>query len=193
MAEASLLLNERTAARRLGVSVRLVRMWLENGVLGGSVAVSGARCIDADSVADLLGRRASMQRDDVARVLLVDDDAFLSMRCRLLIEDSGLPVQVEVAADGVQALSAIGDWWPDVVITDLEMPWMNGFELLGALVEEVRVRPRFALMVMSALSPAAIAQHGGLPEFVPRLRKPINEGEMISILRDLLRQLGYPA
>jgi CheY-like chemotaxis protein len=65
------------------------------------------------------------------RILLVDDEPSIRLLLRALLERAGY--SVEVAEDGYVALSKISQSAPDLVITDLRMPNMNGFELLAVL------------------------------------------------------------
>lgn len=71
------------------------------------------------------------------RVVLADDNA--DMR-NYLIRMLGGGYEVEAHVDGKQALEAILRRLPDIVITDVMMPVMNGFELLAALRDDVRTR-----------------------------------------------------
>jgi CheY-like chemotaxis protein len=76
-------------------------------------------------------------------------------------------------ASGLEALIDIASIQPDVLITDLDMPGVDGFELLRTL----RQNPLFSRMttlVLSALVPEEVAQRGGLPEGTIFVAKPIN-------------------
>jgi two-component system cell cycle response regulator len=82
-----------------------------------------------------------------ARVLVVDDDVhFRFWLCQALRR---LGFAVETAADGVEAMERLRGWPYDLVIADLEMPRMNGFEL----IREIRATPalagQYAVMITS--------------------------------------------
>ena len=75
-----------------------------------------------------------------AKVLLVDDDAAIREILTLSIEDLGYAVTA--VPDGKTALALFGDFAPDIVLTDIKMPGMDGIELLKrvkALDQEVEV------------------------------------------------------
>ncbi len=79
------------------------------------------------------------------RILIVDDEANARNALDELLTDEGY--QTETAADGVQALERIRTFAPEVVLTDLKMPRMDGLELL----ERGRVAlPNGAFVVMTA-------------------------------------------
>lgn len=65
------------------------------------------------------------------RLLVVDDSAVPRAKLKKLFETQGY--EVETAADGVLALEAMGKSKFSVIITDLEMPNMDGFELIAAI------------------------------------------------------------
>lgn len=76
------------------------------------------------------------------RVLVVDDSSVVRDLIREILVSAGLAV--ETATDGAAALEAIQRSEPDLVMTDLEMPRMNGFELLA----EVRKRSQRLPVIM---------------------------------------------
>jgi CheY-like chemotaxis protein len=78
------------------------------------------------------------------RVLVVDDESSLREVTRAILESQGY--EVLTAADGLDGLSALSESLPDVIISDLNMPRMSGFEFLAI----VRKRfPRIATIAMS--------------------------------------------
>jgi CheY-like chemotaxis protein len=72
-----------------------------------------------------------MQRAGPAAVLLVDDSAVARARLGKLFAGAGY--QVTLAQDGVEAMEKLGQGSFDVLITDLEMPNKDGFELIAAV------------------------------------------------------------
>jgi two-component system chemotaxis response regulator CheY len=80
------------------------------------------------------------------RILLVDD--FLTMRrvVRSLLHDMGFD-DVAEAGDGAAALERLQGEMVDVVITDMEMPTMNGFELLASIKKDERLKHLPVLMI----------------------------------------------
>ena len=78
-------------------------------------------------------------------ILVVDDDA--TLRCLLVIalEDAGY--QVEEADDGIEALAQVGRCSPDLILTDLRMPRLDGIGLARLMVFHT---PPIPLILMSA-------------------------------------------
>ena len=69
---------------------------------------------------------------EAPRVLLVDDSLSVRKFVGLMLERAGF--EVRMAADGGEALNLLADTMVDVVVTDLEMPRVNGFELVQEAV-----------------------------------------------------------
>lgn len=78
------------------------------------------------------------------RVLIVDDEATIRESAAAILEGEGY--EVHTAADGLEALQALGKSLPDMIISDLEMPQMSGFEFLAV------VRKRFPHIPTIAIS-----------------------------------------
>jgi CheY-like chemotaxis protein len=91
-----------------------------------------------------------------ASLLLVDDDA--ALRWTLAATFSALGYSVRSAADGFGALSLIREEMPDIILSDLQMPGMSGFELLYI------VQRRFPAIRVVAMSGAYSGE--GIPEGV---------------------------
>src|SRR3954451_1600077 len=81
---------------------------------------------------------------DRPRILVVDDEAQLTRVLRTGLKSRGYDVRV--AADGLTALETFGDWHPQLVITDLAMPNLNGLELCRRL----RLISQVPIIVLSA-------------------------------------------
>lgn len=78
------------------------------------------------------------------RILIVDDEAILRELGKLLLEAQGY--EVLCAEDGFQGLAALKNSLPDIIISDLQMPKMNGFEFLSV------VRRRFPIIPVIVIS-----------------------------------------
>ena len=74
-----------------------------------------------------------------ARILVVDDDASLRDLLRLHLSAAGY--EVEVAADGIAAGYKVLKSPPDLIITDVNMPHMDGFEFVAALKADKSLPP----------------------------------------------------
>ncbi|MCW8140295.1 MAG: response regulator [Planctomycetota bacterium] len=115
-------------------------------------------------------------------VLVVDDEPALAWGIGLVLQDEGYAVVT--ASNGREALERLAGGPVDLVITDLMMPTMNGFELLGRLAESATLRD-VPVVVMSAMARAAAeAALGGAPRVY--LQKPVTVADVLAAVRDLI-------
>ena len=82
-----------------------------------------------------------------ARILVVDDDACL--RDLLKLHLAGAGYEVALAADAIEAGYAILKSAPDLLIVDVNMPYMSGIELVSTLIADGTV-PSFPFMFLSS-------------------------------------------
>ena len=184
----------REAARLLGMSLRTVQLWAERGLLECWKTEGGHRRILRASVERLLHRRAPQQietppRAPPLRILVVEDEPTLLRLYRLQLARWPMRPVVRAAANGFEALLRIGKEPPDLLIADLNMPQMDGFDMLRTL----RAMPELdsmEIIVVTGLDAEQVAQRGGLPQGIPSLCKPIDFPELERFAGRLAAQLG---
>lgn len=167
--------SSREAADMLGVSLRTAQLWVEAGVLIAWKTPGGHRRIMRSSVEQVLAERAKIHQTEISpaqlRVVIVEDDPDITELLSLTICQHAPSIEVLVAKDGFEGLVLIGKTRPHLVITDLNMPGMDGFMMIRAM-EDAEFSPR-KIVVVTALSPADIAERGGLPSRITVLEKPL--------------------
>jgi len=87
---------------------------------------------------------------DTYRVLVVDDSAFMRKIISDLIEQDSYFTVVGTAVNGIEAVSAVNKYQPDVITLDLEMPLMNGLDALQHILKEHRL----PIIMLSGISEA---------------------------------------
>jgi DNA-binding NtrC family response regulator len=108
------------------------------------------------------------------KILLVDDE--IEERSYLAQVISGWDHDVRQAADGREAMEILSGFTPDVLLTDLMMPRLDGFELLAGLRKEGRLPPAIVMTAFGSLERALATIHdlGGFWY----LEKPINTASL---------------
>tara|TARA_B100000768_G_C11138435_1_gene315006 strand:+ start:104 stop:697 length:594 start_codon:yes stop_codon:yes gene_type:complete len=176
-------LTTRQAATLLNVSVRTVQLWVESGVLQAWKTAGGHRRISVGSIQQLLDEKQDKQTPirrpntkGPLTVLIVDDDKDTLLLYKMLINNWFPSLQVETAEDGIDALVKIGTFKPTVLITDLQMPQLDGFAIIERLHNDSQYDYLTAIVVtgMSAVEVTA----NNLPNSVPVLHKPIPVEEL---------------
>ena len=124
--------------------------------------------------------------NDRPRILVVDDEPQLIRVLRTGLTSRGYDVRA--AADGLSAFDTFNDWHPDLVITDLGMPNMNGIELCRRL----RAISQVPIIVLSAKGEEQTkveALDTGADDFVT---KPFGIDELLARVRASLRRAATP-
>ena len=185
MEQDSAYVSSREAADLLGISLRTAQLWVENGVLLAWKTPGGHRRILLSSVQQVLAERAKVRRPGSPtarlRVVIVEDDPDLSELLRLCISQISDHIDVICARDGFEGLIRVGQAHPDVLITDLNMPGMDGFRMIRALGGGENA-PR-KIIVVTALSRSDIAEKGGLAPEVEILEKPISTAMIEALIK----------
>jgi two-component system response regulator HydG len=104
-----------------------------------------------------------------ARILVVDDESAARVGLQKLLAQDGF--SVVDAESGAIALERIADTAPDLVLTDLKMPGMDGIELLGKLRESYPALPVIVVTAFGDVGSAVTAMRAGADDY---LTKPID-------------------
>ncbi len=117
------------------------------------------------------------------KVLVVDDDVRMAGAIRRGLRYEGLAV--DVAADGEEALRVVGTSDYDVVVLDVLMPGLDGFETCRRLREEGRWMPVLMLTARDSVEDRVRGLDGGADDY---LTKPFSLAELTARLRALVRR-----
>jgi excisionase family DNA binding protein len=166
------------AAKLLGLSVGTIQTLVEKDELHAWKTQGGHRRISLASIKEYqLKHNQYIQLKDInknnrLRVLLVEDDAVTREMLLGFCESEHLPIDCTAMASGMEALIDIASFRPDVLITDLGMPGVDGFELLRTLRQNP-LFDRMAILALTALTIDEIQIKGGLPEGSIYKKKPV--------------------
>jgi chemosensory pili system protein ChpA (sensor histidine kinase/response regulator) len=146
--------------------------------------------------ADAAAAKPTMRQDSIAvqseqialpQILIVDDSLSVRKSLTQLMQDAGL--QARVAHDGVEALEIMRKYKPDLLLTDLEMPRMNGLELCAHIraSEETRNLPVIMVTSRTMQKHHQEAKHAGVDLYIT---KPFTEDDLV---KDVHAMLGVAA
>ncbi len=159
----------------------LERDWQVCPYCGGRQARAGANGAEvvAGAARDPL-RRGSL------RTLVVDDQEDMRNLIAYMLRTSGLPVTVETAASGREALekAALG---PDFIVLDVMMPDMDGFEVCRRLRADVKTA-FIPILMLTALDDAAHRAEGFLAGTDDYIGKPFDRAEFLARVRRLVQR-----
>jgi len=121
------------------------------------------------------------------KVVIVEDELRIREGLVKLLERSNLSIEiVAVSQDGISGLNAIEQVKPDLVITDIRMPGMDGLEMLSTLADR---KISCKVIVLSAYSEFGYAQKAIKFGVVEYLIKPIVPEDLIAAIRNIEAQL----
>jgi CheY-like chemotaxis protein len=118
------------------------------------------------------------------KVLIVDDTETMRLAEQMMLAGEGY--EIDVADDGVEALSKIAQSRPDLVLLDIMMPRMDGIECCRRIKADDRMKDIKVVMVTTKSEYERVKEAfaAGCDDYVT---KPIDKNELISKLRDLMK------
>ena len=128
-----------------------------------------------------------MDRGETSRVLVVDDEPQITRVLKTVLSSQGYDVRT--APEGESALANFKEWSPELVITDLYMPHMDGVELCRRIREMSSV-PIIVLSVKGEERTKVDALDSGADDYVT---KPFGIDELLARVRAALRRSGPEA
>lgn len=120
-----------------------------------------------------------------SRILVVDDQSMFRMLISSVLKKSGMAMEILEAEDGASAMKLLDQHHFDLVVTDLNMPSMNGFDLTSRIREHPDNRFSKVCIISGEdnESEQTEARQCGANAFV---LKPIDKDELLKTVRRLL-------
>jgi chemosensory pili system protein ChpA (sensor histidine kinase/response regulator) len=167
------------------------------GISGATILGDGRICIILDvgalvrsewrhkPAAEVRTPLAPPQADRRVFALVVDDSITVRRVTQRLLERNGM--RVVTAKDGLEAVSVLQDEVPDVILLDIEMPRMDGYEVASHVRNDARLKDVPIVMITSRVGEKhrARAIELGVNEY---LGKPYQEGQLLQAIEPLVRR-----
>ena len=187
------------AAAILAISVGTVQLWVDKGLLVAWKTAGGHRRVTRESINKLLHASPTAQPKTQAtvapqnqtaerlRVLVVEDDRDLTRLYETMLRRWPMAPLVETSDNGIEALLAVERLKPDLLFIDLNIPGVDGFQMLNILNGKAGYEGMTAVVV-SGLSAAEMAERGGVPPNILVLPKPISFDKLLAIATSVWAQ-----
>ncbi|MBA4395715.1 MAG: hypothetical protein C0407_19350 [Desulfobacca sp.] len=121
--------------------------------------------------------------EETMRILIVDDNQSVATVLRFMLEPEGF--EIKLAQDGDEGYSTYKQFQPDLVITDIQMPGENGFELMNHIWrDDPTMKTIYMSGDLSQYYPMLNRQRG--THSVSVLNKPFSRNELINMVFELL-------
>lgn len=154
-------------AKEFGVTIRSVQLWVEQGILEAWKTPGGHRRILRESFNMVALKRSNHAKAQVKtcrlKIVIVDDNAETLMLYRLTIQSWKLPIDVMYTSNGWAGIIGIAQTFPDLLITDLKMPELDGFSVIKA-IRGLDEFINMVIIVVSGISRNEITNYGFIPD-----------------------------
>jgi signal transduction histidine kinase/ActR/RegA family two-component response regulator len=124
---------------------------------------------------------------DRIRVMIVDDEAETRELLKIMLASHG--AEVTVCASGSDSLSQINEWKPQVLVSDIGMPAMDGYSFIRkvrSLESELHAVPAIALTAYARAEDRMRALSAGFQMHVP---KPVEASELVMVIASLVKRI----
>ena len=116
------------------------------------------------------------------RILVVDDKANVQTSIRIGLRREGY--DVDVAGDALKALSKVEENHYDILLSDVRMPFINGFVLASRIAE---AHPNIRIVLMSAYDFKDYEDNYRELDNCPKLSKPFEMKQLLDVLENLFK------
>ncbi|MEJ2149843.1 MAG: response regulator [Chloroflexota bacterium] len=149
------------------LAIVFLKQTLASDLVDRSILVS-ARPTQRKLVASTVGPETRSFGPDTAKILVVDDSIDITemLEVQLMLEG----YQVQVAADGESALHVAQAWAPDLVLLDVKMPGMDGFEVARRMrqIDKTATVPIIMLTAKSSMAHKAVGFESGADDYITK-------------------------
>lgn len=129
-------------SKLLGVTAATINGWINSNDLGSFKTPGGHNRIRQDRLLDFLMKNnipipPELDTRNKPRVLIVEDDEDVRDFVIAVLEDLNYEIDIDIAIDGYEAGSKVAKFKPDIVILDIMLPGLNGFEICKQVKSEL--------------------------------------------------------
>jgi len=169
------------AARQLGVSVRTIQLWVENGRLVAWKTAGNHRRIFQWSIDEYKQQEGQLARPQAearsqnfekATILIIEDDRTTQVYYETMLQLLSFEDAVEFAGDGIEGMVAIGKFEPWLIVLDIDMPRLDGIEVVEMLERQKLVSSAEVIVISNIVHEVALQR--GLPKECAFFSKPIS-------------------
>jgi len=192
-------ITTREAARLLGVGLSTVQGWVEAGILPAWKTAGGHRRIPVASIDELRRKQLAVldaaQKPGKPTVLFIEDDPVQRMvyedQIARMAHDLGIEINLVMATNVFEGLLLTGQQTPNLIITDLMMPGMDGYHLIQEL--HAKLKPSVAIVVVTMLNQDEVMARGTIPKGIKVLTKPVAYEVLLEVIRSHIGRGTLPS
>jgi excisionase family DNA binding protein len=163
------------AATILGISVTSVQKLVERGELLAWKTQGGHRRIARAALSDFMGQAAEQRNDRGpirSSVLIVEDDDMMRTVYLARMYRWGLPLDISLCRSGYEGLIEIGVSPPDILLLDIRMRGIDGYEIMQTVLARPGLRHTH-IAIVTSMERSELEERGGIPPGVALFHKPV--------------------
>ncbi len=125
-------LTPKEVAKLLMVSTAAIRLWAENGDLKARLTAGGHRRFKLNDVKTFATNKKiqlNIDTQTTPKILIVDDDIDFANFLKTLLEIEIENSEIAISLDGFDAANKLRDFHPNIILLDLKMPGLDGFQV----------------------------------------------------------------
>ena len=175
-------LSPSEAAKLLMVSPITVRAWAQKGLLPSEMTLGGHRRFLRETVEQFAAQNKKTAQRKQLRILVVDDDKYFAEFLFEWLTGLDQPFLVSTATDGFEAGRLVYSFKPDVILLDLMMPDLDGFEICRQIKEDPETKAIRVIAMTGNPSPEneqAIKEAGA----ETCIAKPLDNALLLDLLK----------
>lgn len=163
--------------------------WVKEGILPAYTTPGGHRRIKSEDLLKLMKKNnmpipEELAKSDKNRVLVVDDDQKILKMINTILSSEGY-LEIATATDGFQAGLTVSNWMPDIILLDMLMPGMDGFEVCRRLKSDERTKdiPIIAVTVLKDPKEIKKMNSCGITDYIS---KPFKSQNLVKKIKEHL-------
>jgi len=178
--------STKEAANLLEVSVSTIQTWSNEGVLKAWKTVGGHRRISKANVDKMLDNLKEVTVEgsisEKLRIVIIEDDAQQTNLYKQHLEHLKDELDIVFTDNGYDGLIQIGLKIPQIIICDLSMPNLSGFDVLKSIESQPELKDTLKLII-SALSLLEAIEIEELPKSINYIQKPVDYNQLRKIIQ----------
>ena len=181
----------REAAARLGISIGTVQLWVEKGLLSAWKTEGGHRRVTRESIDKLLNVHPGptlVAAPEVStgrlQILVVEDSSNLRRLYEIVMSQWPMAPQLTLVDSAIKAIMLLEREHTDLLVLDLGMPGIDGFELVRILKSDKK-HANLSIAAVTGIEPTDISKRGGLPRDVMVFGKPVPFSKLLDLANEI--------
>ena len=181
--------TSKKAAEIINVTTRTIQIWAESGIIPSTKTAGGHRRyseVDIMKIKEKLKKGKTEKSSECnLKILIIEDTRTLLDLYYIQMKRWEMPIDIELSSDGYEGMLKIGVFKPDLIVLDLSLPNIDGFEILRSINESILFE-EIKVVVVSGLPIEEIKRKISGYKIEAIYNKPIPFNELKAITKKIV-------